>query len=403
MAHLYALFHGKNYHNTFPEWNAVHIAIVSSAIYRHSSDQADSALTELKLAQCWAFLFQHGAGAILSPASLAARDIGITTVRAHYSPLITCPPVYTCTEKDLAFRVGLETSARQRNTAVVTLIAISPYTLYAFVNLVRLIINEERSNNSIVSNPCSVPMNNRNDVYGLNRCERFNSWVKIECSGGSRVVSRLFYYLSDAMRANARQKVSSTAHKIGSGRDAGVINLVRSLGKGGGFACYGLYRPEISCRRLVSRETLPSRVAMLPRSDKNRVGDKAASWKKGCGERVESGGGAEGKVGRVSVRERERELLAAGTYAASFRISKRVHRSSPNSRGPYPLSWSLAIFFGFHTFMQISNAHVYISGRRKLAWECKNSPDLPTLFKNEFKLTPRSTTLSYRRVRRSLA
>lgn len=247
--------------------------------------------------------------------------------------------MYTCTEKDLAFRVGLETSARQRNTAVVTLIAISPYTLYAFVNLVRLIINEERSNNSIVSNPCSVPMNNRNDVYGLNRCERFNSWVKIECSGGSRVVSRLFYYLSDAMRANARQKVSSTAHKIGSGRDAGVINLVRSLGKGGGFACYGLYRPEISCRRLVSRETLPSRVAMLPRSDKNRVGDKAASWKKGCGERVESGGeGAEGKVGRVSVRERERELLAAGTYAASFRISKRVHRSSPNSRGPYPLS-----------------------------------------------------------------
>lgn len=277
----------------------------------------------------------------------------------------------------------------------------SPYTLYAFVNLVRLIINEERSNNSIVSNPCSVPMNNRNDVYGLNRCERFNSWVKIECSGGSRVVSRLFYYLSDAMRANARQKVSSTAHKIGSGRDAGVINLVRSLGKGGGFACYGLYRPEISCRRLVSRETLPSRVAMLPRSDKNRVGDKAASWKKGCGERVESGGG--GKVGRVSVRERERKLLAAGTYAASFRISKRVHRSSPNSRGPYPLSWSLAIFFAFHTFMQISNAHVYISGRRKLAWECKNSPDLPTLFKNEFKLTPRSTTLSYRRVRRSLA
>lgn len=217
--------------------------------------------------------------------------------------------MYTCTEKDLAFRVGLETSARQRNTAVVTLIAISPYTLYAFVNLVRLIINEERSNNSIVSNPCSVPMNNRNDVYGLNRCERFNSWVKIECSGGSRVVSRLFYYLSDAMRANARQKVSSTAHKIGSGRDAGVINLVRSLGKGGGFACYGLYRPEISCRRLVSRETLPSRVAMLPRSDKNRVGDKAASWKKGCGERVESGGG--GKVGRVSVRERER---ASGTY-----------------------------------------------------------------------------------------
>lgn len=116
----------------------------------------------------------------------------------------------------------------------------SPYTLYAFVNLVRLIINEERSNNSIVSNPCSVPMNNRNDVYGLNRCERFNSWVKIECSGGSRVVSRLFYYLSDAMRANARQKVSSTAHKIGSGRDAGVINLVLVSwkgGRGGDSAC----------------------------------------------------------------------------------------------------------------------------------------------------------------------
>lgn len=397
MAHLYALFHGKNYHNTFPEWNAVHIAIVSSAIYRHSSDQADSALTELKLAQCWAFLFQHGAGAILSPASLAARDIGITTVRAHYSPLITSTGVHVHRKRS---RVSSRsrTSARQRNTAVVTLIAISPYTLYAFVNLVRLIINEERSNNSIVSNPCSVPMNNRNDVYGLNRCERFNSWVKIECSGGSRVVSRLFYYLSDAMRANARQKVSSTAHKIGSGRDAGVINLVRSLGKGGGFACYGLYRPEISCRRLVSRETLPSRVAMLPRSDKNRVGDKAASWKKGCGERVESGGGG-GRWGGFRY-AREKELAA---HTASFRISKRVHRSSPNSRGPYPLSWSLAIFFGFHTFMQISNAHVYISGRRKLAWECKNSPDLPTLFKNEFKLTPRSTTLSYRRVRRSLA
>lgn len=342
-------------------------AIVSSAIYRHSSNQADSALTELKLAQCWAFLFQHGAGAILSPASLAARDIGITTVRAHYSPLITSTGVHV-------HRKRSRVSSRSRNSAnnlgsttqhgrcyVDRDFAPSPYTLYAFVNLVRLIINEERSNNSIVSNPCSVPMNNRNDVYGLNRCERFNSWVKIECSGGSRVVSRLFYYLSDAMRANARQKVSSTAHKIGSGRDAGVINLVRSLGKGGGFACYGLYRPEISCRRLVSRETLPSRVAMLPRSDKNRVGDKAASWKKGCGERVESGGeGAEGKVGRVSVRERERKLLAAGTYAASFRISKRVHRSSPNSRGPYPLSWSLAIFFAFHTFMQISNAHVYI-------------------------------------------
>lgn len=83
-------------------------------------------------------------------------------------------------------------------------------------------------------------MNNRNDVYGLNRCERFNSWVKIECSGGSRVVSRLFYYLSDTMRANARQKVSSTAHKIGSGRDAGVINLVLVSwkgGRGGDSAC----------------------------------------------------------------------------------------------------------------------------------------------------------------------
>lgn len=190
----------------------------------------------------------------------------------------------------------------------------SPYTLYAFVNLVRLIINEERSNNSIVSNPCSVPMNNRNDVYGLNRCERFNSWVKIECSGGSRVVSRLFYYLSDAMRANARQKVSSTAHKIGSGRDAGVINLVRSLGKGGGFACYGLYRPEISCRRLVSRETLPSRVAMLPRSDKNRVGDKAASWKKGCGERVESGGGEGGGEGGAGFGTRERKRTTSGWH-----------------------------------------------------------------------------------------
>lgn len=56
-----------------------------------------------------------------------------------------------------------------------------------------------------------------------------------------------------------------------------------------------------------------------------------------------------------------------------------------------------------HVYADIQCTRIYISGRRKLAWECKNSPDLPTLFKNEFKLTPRSTTLSYRRVRRSLA
>lgn len=239
------------------------------------------------------------------------------------------------------------TSARQRNTAVVTLIAISPsYTLYAFVNLVRLIINEERSNNSIVSNPCSVPMNNRNDVYGLNRCERFNSWVKIECSGGSRVVSRLFYYLSDTMRANARQKVSSTAHKIGSGRDAGVINLVLVSWKGGrggdsacsrATDCIGRKSPVAGWSRAKPcHRVLPCYRGRTKTESEIRppLGRRAAA----NGSRAGGGGGAEGKVGRVSVRERERKLLAAGTYAASFRISKRVHRSSPNSRRPYPLS-----------------------------------------------------------------
>lgn len=237
------------------------------------------------------------------------------------------------------------TSARQRNTAVVTLIAISPsYTLYAFVNLVRLIINEERSNNSIVSNPCSVPMNNRND--GLNRCERFNSWVKIECSGGSRVVSRLFYYLSDTMRANARQKVSSTAHKIGSGRDAGVINLVLVSWKGGrggdsacsrATDCIGRKSPVAGWSRAKPcHRVLPCYRGRTKTESEIRppLGRRAAA----NGSRAGGGGGAEGKVGRVSVRERERKLLAAGTYAASFRISKRVHRSSPNSRRPYPLS-----------------------------------------------------------------
>lgn len=128
-----------------------------------------------------------------------------------------------------------------------------------------------------------------------------------------RVAVILLFIRRDASECSP-QKVSSTVHKIGSGRDAGVINLVRSLGKGGGFACYGLYRPEISCRRLVSRETLPSRVAMLPRSDKNRVGDKAASWKKGCGERVESGGGEGGGEGGAGFGTRERKRTTSGWH-----------------------------------------------------------------------------------------
>lgn len=158
-------------------------------------------------------------------------------------------------------------------------------------------------------------MNNRND--GLNRCERFNSWVKIECSGGSRVVSRLFYYLSDTMRANARQKVSSTAHKIGSGRDAGVINLVLVSWKGGrggdsacsrATDCIGRKSPVAGWSRAKPcHRVLPCYRGRTKTESEIRppLGRRAAA----NGSRA--GGGAEGKVGRVSVRERER---ASGTY-----------------------------------------------------------------------------------------
>lgn len=298
------------------------------------------------------------------------------------------------------------TSARQRNTAVVTLIAISPsYTLYAFVNLVRLIINEERSNNSIVSNPCSVPMNNRNDVYGLNRCERFNSWVKIECSGGSRVVSRLFYYLSDAMRANARQKVSSTAHKIGSGRDAGVINLVRSLGKGGDSRatdCIGRKSPVAGWSRAKPcHRVLPCYRGRTKTESEIRppLGRRAAA----NGSRA--GGGGSGGKGGAGFGTRERKKTTSGRHIRGQLSNKQTSPPLESKLAEAVPTFVISrdILCLPHVYADIQCTRIYISGRRKLAWECKNSPDLPTLFKNEFKLTPRSTTLSYRRVRRSLA
>lgn len=52
------------------------------------------------------------------------------------------------------------------------------------------------------------------------------------------------------------------------------------------------------------------------------------------GSRAGGGGERRGRWGGFRY-AREKELAA---HTASFRISKRVHRSSPNSRGPYPLS-----------------------------------------------------------------
>lgn len=94
--------------------------------------------------------------------------------------------------------------------------------------------------------------------------------VKIESSRGSRVMSRLFYYLSDTMRANARQKVSSTAHKIGSGWMR-ALSISFSLGKG--IRRVRVLR-TISAGNLLSQvglaRNLASRVAMLLQSDKNQ-------------------------------------------------------------------------------------------------------------------------------------
>lgn len=111
-----------------------------------------------------------------------------------------------------------------------------------------------------------------------------------------------------------------------------------------------------------------------------------------------AGGG--GKVGRVSVRERER---ASGTYGQLSNKQTSPPLESKLAGAVPTFVISRDILRLPHVYADIQCTRIYISGRRKLAWECKNSPDLPTLFKNEFKLTPRSTTLSYRRVRRSLA
>lgn len=84
-------------------------------------------------------------------------------------------------------------------------------------------------------------------------------------------MSRLFYYLSDAMRANARQKVSSTAHKIGS---AWMRALSISFGLGKGVRRVRVLR-TISAGNLLSQvglaRNLASRVAMLLQSDKNQA------------------------------------------------------------------------------------------------------------------------------------
>lgn len=159
-------------------------------------------------------------------------------------------------------------------------------------------------------------------------------------------MSRLFYYLSDAMRANARQKVSSTAHKIGS---AWMRALSISFGLGKGIRRVRVLR-TISAGNLLSQvglaRNLASRVAMLLQSDKNQpeirppLGRRAVHRSKWGG-----GGGGAG----------EREKKTSGTGQLSNkpdckRVQTRGGRTHFRDLSRYSSASTL------HTFMQISNA-----------------------------------------------
>lgn len=211
-------------------------------------------------------------------------------------------------------------------------------------------------------------------------------------------MSRLFYYLSDAMRANARQKVSSTAHKIGS---AWMRALSISFGLGKGIRRVRVLR-TISAGNLLSQvglaRNLASRVAMLLQSDKNQPEIRPPLGRRAV-HRSKWGGGGGG--------EREREKKTSGTGQLSNKPDcKRVHHSAELARAVPTFVISRDILrLPRCTRLCRYPMHAYIHA----AWECKNSPDLflrcvgqgsatekrrkrNTDFVNEFKCSRQSTS-----------
>lgn len=179
-------------------------------------------------------------------------------------------------------------------------------------------------------------------------------------------MSRLFYYLSDAMRANARQKVSSTAHKIGS---AWMRALSISFGLGKGIRRVRVLR-TISAGNLLSQvglaRNLASRVAMLLQSDKNQAEIRPPLGRRAVHRSKWGGGG--GGAG-------EREKKTSGTGQLSNKPNcKRVHHSAE-------LAGAVPTFVISRDILRLPRCtrlcrypmHAYIHA----AWECKNSPDLP--------------------------
>lgn len=184
-------------------------------------------------------------------------------------------------------------------------------------------------------------------------------------------MSRLFYYLSDAMRANARQKVSSTAHKIGS---AWMRALSISFGLGKGIRRVRVLR-TISAGNLLSQvglaRNLASRVAMLLQSDKNQAEIRPPLGRRAVHRSKWGGGG--GGAG-------EREKKTSGTGQLSNkpdckRVQTRGGRTHFRDLSRYSSASTL------HTFMQISNARVY---PRRVGMQ-KFTRSAPNLFgKKEF-------------------
>lgn len=233
-------------------------------------------------------------------------------------------------------------------------------------------------------------MNNRTTEY-TEPVSTDSCVVRIESSSRSRVESRLFYYLSRAVwcllaRRCRQQLIKSDRVWMR------VLSISFCLKRGFGvFACY---EPTISTGNLLSQvglaRNLASRVAMLLQSDKNQreirppLGRRAETGRK-------EGGEKRGVRAIWNTREKERgtkkgENRCRRVIRPAFECAecKRVHHSTKLTR-PFPLSWSLAIFFRptastLHTFMQIS-MHTYPGGiprtterrAQKLAWECKNA------------------------------
>lgn len=166
-------------------------------------------------------------------------------------------------------------------------------------------------------------------------------------------MSRLFYYLSDAMRANARQKVSSTAHKIGS---AWMRALSISFGLGKGIRRVRVLR-TISAGNLLSQvglaRNLASRVAMLLQSDKNQPEIRPPLGRRAVHRSKWGGGGGEKER---CTREREKKTSGTGQLSNKpdcKRVQTRGGRTHFRDLSRYSSASTL------HTFMQISNARVY--------------------------------------------